>query len=277
MLYEKLLAEFSIELSRLKLTTPDFYTEIETCHKLCTQTLNNMRNTIVVHGFKDQEEEVYFFKEIYVEPMGYLIYYTEVSSYLVNKPKNNKQERLKYLKKQVTRVDEFLSKQIDFLIYVRSKNTHLDPFYFTREHLKHNAVMHRYPYLKDEYFDTDKGFILAKIRGWGLYVAYLKNESIRIHSDTDYHTKVEENITTRYTDRPVEAAELIYALVASNSFDQGFAKISEVVRAFSSIMGLEPKEIYRKLDDIKNRKEKVIYLQKLIDNFRKWLSDQDAL
>src|SRR5690606_1704570 len=104
---------------------------------------------VIDHGFRDIRHEIRFFKEIKVVPMSNLIYYAEASSCIANKPKNHLPERLKYIKKQIVRVDSFLTKQIDFLVYMESKDTHLDQYYFTRGHMKQNLVTHRYPYLKD--------------------------------------------------------------------------------------------------------------------------------
>lgn len=276
MLYDTLLEEFQEALGIRQLTTPDFQTEIAECHALCTETLTQLRTTVIQEGFESTMEEIRFFRDIKVVPMSYLIYYTEVSSYLINRPKNDRDRQLEYVRMQVARVDQFLDKQTEFLIYYRMEQHHLDAYYFTREHLQQHTIMHRYPYLKDKEFDTDKGFVLAKIQGWGMYVSYLQNEQRRLEYGVEPKTRGERK-KLRYTDNPIEAAELIYTLVAAESFNHGDVKISDVVRAFSDIMGLDPKTIYRKLNDIKNRKDKVIYLDKLKAKFLRWLDDQDAL
>lgn len=275
MLYEKALSQFQEKLDMLQFTSPDFPAEIQQGHALCTRTLNRMRQLVIKHGFQDPGHEIHFFKEVKVVPMSHLIYYAEASSCLANIPKNHLPERLKYIKKQIVRVDSFLTKQIEFLVYMESKDTHLDKYYFTRGHLKYNLVTHRYPYLKDPDFHTDKDYQLAKIRGFGLYVAFLKREQ-QLLIDRDSITTGQER-PLRFTGKAIEWVELIYALEAAGIFNHGNASIADIVRGLGEINDIDVKEVYKKYENLKTRKDRIIFLKKLIAALIKRIQDWDAL
>ena len=275
MLYEQTLSQFQEELDMLQFTSLDFPTEIQHGHALCTRTLNQMRQLVIEHGFKDTQHEIRFFKEIKVVPMSHLIYYAEASSCIANKPKNHLPERLKYIKKQIVRVDSFLTKQIDFLVYMESKDDHLDQYYFTRGHMKQSLVTHRYPYLKDPDFHTDKDYLLAKIRGFGMYVAFLKREQQALVTKEDTTAGLDSSL--RFTGKPIELVELIYALEAVGVFNHGNAGIADIVRGLGDIIDMDVKEVYKKYENLKTRKDKIIFLKRLIAAFIKRIEDWDAL
>ena len=276
MLYDKMLAHFRMEFGELKTNSNDFRAEIKDCYKLCNRTLNQMRKAVAQHGFANEDEEICFFKEIKVEPMSFLIYYAEVSSYLAHSPKNHENDGLKYTKKQISRVDDFLTKHIDFLIYMESRDTHLDPYYFTREFLRNNMNMHRYPYLKDEEFDTDKDYLLAKIRGWGMYVAYLKKQLGLMEGSVPNHDGVNPN-PLKFTGRPIDKSELFYSLLAAGVFNHGNARMIDIIRGFGHIMGDDEQEVYRRLGELKKRKDPAVFLRYLILKLERFLEEDDAM
>ena len=277
MLYEEILAQFRREFGELKTNASDFKTEIKECYRLCNRTLNEMRKAIVENGFNDEDEEIRFFKEIKVEPMSFLMYYAEVSSYMANRPKNQDQDSLKYIKRQIGRVDDFLTKHIEFLIYMETKDTHLDPYYFTREYLRNNMNMHRYPYLKDEEFDTDKDYLLAKIRGWGMYVAYLKREQDSLLNGMDRNGDAPSENKLIFTGTPAQRVELSCAFEAAGVFNNGTATITEIARGLKPIFGGSEYEVYKKRNEIRNRKDQTIFLDLLKRALLNRFDQDDAL
>lgn len=277
MLYDEILARFRREFGELKTNASNFKTEIKECYRLCNRTLNQMRKAVVEHGFKGEDEEIQFFKEIKVEPMSFLMYYAEVSSYMANSPKNHELDGLKYIKKQITRVDDFLTKHIEFLIYMESRDTHLDPYYFTREYLRNNMNMHRYPYLKDEEFDTDKDYLLAKIRGWGMYVAYLKREQNTMLNGLNGNGSVPSENKLTFTGTPAQRVELCCALEAAGIFNNGTATLTEIARGMKPILGGNEYEVYKKRNEIKNRKDRTIFMDLLKRALINRFDQDDAL
>ena len=277
MLYDEILYRFRMEFEERKRNSKDFKEEIKDCYALCNDTLNQLRRAVVEHGFEDEDDEIRFFKEIKVEPLSFLMYYAEVSSYMANCPKNHQHDGLKYVKRQIARVDDFLVKHIEFLIYMESKDSHFDPYYFTREYLRNNLNMHRYPYLKDEEFDTDKDYLLAKIRGWGMYVAYLKREQNILNNKMGGTGTIPMENQLKFTGTPIQRVELYSALEAAGVFNNGTATITDIARGLKPVMGGNEYEVYKKRNELRNRKDQTIFLDLLKRALRKRFDDDDAL
>jgi len=174
MFYLSILSDFTRQLNEIQKANIDFLNQANLGHALCSKTLNTLRKAVMDKKFKGKEVEIHFFKHVKIEPMQYLIYYTEVRSCELRKPKIGRKHQLKYLEKQIAKVNSFLKRHIEFLLYMEQGFTHFDKHYFTREHLDKTSLVKSYPYYKDPMFNTSHDEIWARIKGLTLYVNYLK-------------------------------------------------------------------------------------------------------
>lgn len=175
MFYKSILSNFNEKLSEIQ-KIDDSLDQANMGYVLCTKTLDNLLKTIVGNGFENKDSEVFFFKYVKVEPMSYLIFYTEVRSFELRMPKIGTGHQLKYLERQIEKVNTFFSRHTEFLLYMENEYTHFDEHYFTKEHLDNTPLVKSYPYYRDPLFNTSYDEIWARIKGLALYIHYLKKK-----------------------------------------------------------------------------------------------------
>jgi len=82
----------------------------------------------------------------------------------------------------------------------------------------------------------------------------------------------------QWTASQTDAVELIYALKASGSVNNGNIDISELVIIFEYAFSINLKEYYHKYTDITRRKKDIpIFLNKLKDGLLRWINDKMGL
>lgn len=99
MLYESILSNFNEKLNEIQLTNSNFLDQANLGYIICTKTLGFLRKTIEKNSFKNLKKEIHFFKNVKVEPMQYLIYYTEVRSCELSMPKIGSLHQMGFLEK----------------------------------------------------------------------------------------------------------------------------------------------------------------------------------
>jgi len=129
---------------------------------------------------------------------------------------------------------------------------------------------------EDEQYSTSHDYKLSKI---------MANEKFQDYLLAELTTeKVINGQTVFPFEHPVwtasqtDAIELIYALKASGSVNNGNIEISTLVAIFEFIFQIELKEYYHKYTDITRRKKDLaIFLNKLRDGLLRWINDKMGL
>ena len=67
-----------------------FYTKVVLCYK---EVLLKTKHFVVKEGFRSDEDEIHFFKEIKQEPLHDLIFYTEKRSFEIRIPISSKRKK----------------------------------------------------------------------------------------------------------------------------------------------------------------------------------------
>jgi len=270
MLCEKLLYDFYDKLGEVRSKTSNHLDEANQMIVVCTQTLGKMKKEVVKNGFKTMDKEIDFFKNVKAIPMQYLIYYTEVRSCELRMPKIGVQHKLKFLENQVTKVNSFFSRHTEFLIYIDQGYTHFDKHYYLREHLNNSPIVKSYPYYKDPTFNTSHDGLLARIRGLGIYIHYLKESKAQLENSEAVNNSSKINWTGSYT----SFIEMIYGCDAMNYFNDGNIEINKVIEELGDFLNVPKGNYTRTYNDLKNRQKSRIKFfeeagQKLINKMDK--------
>lgn len=278
MFYQSTLSEFNRQLYEIQNENTDYLDQANLGCEMCTRTLDILRKEVIEKGFKTKEREIHFFKHIKIEPMRYLIYYTEIRSCELRIPKTGKKYQLKYLEKQNEKVNSFLERHTEFLLYMKQGFSHLDEHYFTRKHLGSMPIVKSYPYYKDTMFNTSYDEILARINGLALYVKYLntKKEDLELIKKIDPSKKETNNIT--WTGSYSAFVEMMYGCHAMGYFNNGNTSINQIIEMFGDFLNVKKGNSSRTYYEIKGRKGSRIKFfeeagQKLLDK----MEEEDGL
>lgn len=250
MFYKELLSKFYEELEKIKSKSP-LLDEANLGSTLCTQTIGKMKKAVVKYGFENKNAEINFFRSVKVIPMQYLIYYIEVRSCELLRPKIGEKYQQKFLEEQTEKVNRFFGKYTEFLIYIDQGYTHFDKLYFTRKYINHVPLVKSYPYYKDPIFNTSHDGILARIHGLGLFINYLKNEKRKLEKANGSNKQNPLNWTGSYA----AFIEMIYGCEAMGYFNNGNIEISTIIEELSSFLNIPAGNSSRTFNEIKNRKQ----------------------
>ena len=89
---------------------------------------------IADYTFRDEAEEIEFFKTVKPRICHRLIYYRKIYNIEMNRPVGNKSQR-SYLIDEIRGINRYNEKRSDFVRYYRSGLTHLDALYYLRGNL----------------------------------------------------------------------------------------------------------------------------------------------
>ena len=239
-----------------------------------------LREFIHQYTFQDANEEILFFKDIKPFILSKLIYFNDIYLLELRKPNGSKEVLKEYYKKKQTAITEFCNANLDFYQYYRSKATHLDRYYFLREHenykLCHNCGM----FDKDPLFSTCCDHRVAKMLAYDMLEIYLQQRLQELE-----RKEVIENSRTSLPDNPflwtgtkIAAIELGYAIYAAGVLNNGNADIKEIMTYIEASIKIDLGDYYRTYLAIRERKkDKTSFLTNLINKLLQKMDEDDKL
>ncbi len=230
--------------------------------KLIQKTLSSFREQIRTNGFKCDEDEIYFFRNIKPKIHAYLNFFSIL--YDIEKAKYCKSDDdLKNLiDKKMRMFLNIKEEYIDFVTYYMEGMTHLDRQYFLRptdliKFGRHSATM-----MVDPEFSTTYDIVAADI---------ITHQMLKKHLFPDT-----ENLKTRmpavpkmkWTGTKSDFIEFVYGLQASSAVNYGDVEIIELCQALQSIFRVQIEDPYRIFIDLCNRKTAPVkFIPKMEEGF----------
>lgn len=236
--------------------------EIESCKISCYEKCTNfirkelkvIRKEILEEGFKNQNEEIYFFKQIKPKIVAWLIYYIELYKVEIKKPQVNDDLQKEFYRKLITQFQTYFADNRDFYSYFRGNANFSDKQYFLRNKktVKINSDCFN-SYLDDE-FSTNKDVAIAKFLGYNLLIKKLEKEKFKIENKKKQNQGLFNKSNLKWTGNKVDLVELIYALNTLGVINNGNADIKELALKFQSFFNTEVGDFYRTYTEIRSRK-----------------------
>lgn len=237
-----------------------------------------LREYIHNYNFRDNEEEIDFFK--YSKPLilSKLIYYNDIYTLELRKPNGNKEVVKEHYKKKQAAIVDFCNNNLDFYQYYRSKAIHLDRYYFLRGH-ENYKLCHNCGLLdKDPLFSTCCDHRVAKMLAYDMLEIYLQQrlqDVERIEIVETSRTSLPDN-PFRWTGTKIAAIELGYAIYASGVLNNGNADIKEIMTYIEASFKIDLGDYYRTYLTIRERKrDRTAFLNRLIEKLLRKMDEND--
>lgn len=131
---------------------------LEASHVIA-EAFDKLKTFIISYEFKNEEEEISFFKEIKPKFCFRLIYYRKLYNIEMNRPAGVDKQK-EYLRGELNEINKNNNKRLDFIRYYRSGATHLDSLYFLRGRTGTEQ------YLETFYYELDQNFRQIVILKW---------------------------------------------------------------------------------------------------------------
>ena len=268
--YNETLYKLEAEIRELEFETDCPIQRIETVMPIIIQCLSELKEYVLKNGFKNIEEEIYFFKKLKPTIVSKLIYYNAIYKIETKKPNDAKAIR-KYLKEELKKLKRYFDNNLEFYKYYRTKNSFIDEKLFVRG--KHDIKLS----LDTVYFETDHRFStshdykVAKIIANDLIQNYLENQPCNISKSNKPTPK-----TLNWTGSKTSLIELIYALHSQAVFDNGNADIKHIVKTFENSFNISLGDFYHTFMELKSRKiNRTKFLDSLRDALIRKMEEQD--
>lgn len=148
--------------------------KIKAINKLIIRYLSEVKDLIITEGFKNEDEEIYFFKHQKPTIISKLIYYNILYKIGSKKSYGRKQIK-KFLNKELNELKKFRKNNLDFYQYYKSNHTYRDKEYFLRDNNDVKSNPNDKHFWTDRTFSTSHDYKAAKILAYDLLLKYIGN------------------------------------------------------------------------------------------------------
>lgn len=222
-----------------------------------------LKEFVASYQFENEDEEIYFFKEIKPKLCFRLIYYRKVYNIEMNRPTGIENQK-EYLSDLLNSINTYNSKRLDFIRYYRSDFTYLDSIYFVRHKTDFEQYLETFYYELDPDFSTNCDFKVAKILANDMLSAYLMTElnllnekQIKIGNFNFPSTK------KTWKGSKTELQEQIFAWDSAKIFGEDIP-LTQLYEYIQNVFNVQlDTNISRTLDDLKIRNIPTPFLDKL--------------
>jgi len=220
------------------------------------ERINELKIFIRNYSFKNEQEEILFFKELKPSICCLLLYYIRV--YHIEERRFGKTDFAQsvYLSKELRQVEKNNEQIGNFYQYYKSGNTNFDYLYFCRN--SYNILLDTScnSFEKERFFSTNHDYDVANIIANDLLKNYLIAETNKLNGQLYYKTiDIMYNHKMQRTDSKTSLVELIYALYSSGCINNGNISLKEMAQFTEAIFQIEIGDPYRTFLEIRGRKK----------------------
>ncbi|MDD4226169.1 MAG: RteC domain-containing protein [Mariniphaga sp.] len=237
---------------------------LEASHILA-EAFDQLKTFILLYQFKNEEEEITFFKETKPKFCYRLIYYRKLYNIEMNRPVAGTDRQKEYLCEELDSINKYTNKRLDFIRYYRSGSTHLDSLYFLRGKMDNEQYLETFYYELDPNFSTNCDFIVAKILANDMLLAYLMQELSLLESNLYLPIPSSfPKIKLTWKGTKTELMEQLYSWDSDSTFgDIPLTQLSDYIQNVFNIQ--LDKNLSRAFSDMKIRNIPTPFLDKLKD------------
>lgn len=244
---------------------------------LCIKALNELKLHVNENGFISRQEEIRFFKEYKPHISAKLIYYIQIFNIESKKPVGTQKQVKKYFAAFLKEINSFKSNNVNFYKYYKSEGVYHDEQFFVRNDFNLHLVLEPSTFNYDVTFNTSHDHKVAQILANDLLTVYLYDQLNKLEGNLFAQS---ENSPCpnplKWTDNKNALIELIYALQAAGSFNNGKADVKEIARCIEVNFDIDLGDLYRNFHELRLRKtNRTKYLDALKESLIKRMDTID--
>lgn len=256
--------EVDVKVEQIECSEVSVITKSLEASRVLADAFKQLKLFVLSHNFKNDDDEISFFKEIKPRLCFRLIYYRKVYNIEMNRPIGIDKQR-EYLCDILNDINKYNSKRLDFIRYYRSGSTHLDALYFLRDSTDAEQYLETFFHELDPKFSTNCDFKVAKILSNDMLSAYLMQE-IELLNDNGMRAGSFNFPTTKKTWKgsKAELQEQIYAWDSAGTF--GDVPLTQLYDYIQNVFNIQlDTNLSRNFGDLKIRNAPTPFLEKLKD------------
>ncbi|MBB6324496.1 hypothetical protein FHS59_000111 [Algoriphagus iocasae] len=219
--------------------------------------------------WKDEAEEIHFYKEIRPRFEAELIYYGEVYFILSTMPLGTK-DSLHHLQTQYAPIRLYIQRHQLLRDYFRLGRKDMDALLFTTSKASVPYFICQIPSSGDV-DATPAGKVLARFKAYDMLRRFLDREIKKIENPPQ-----ETDRNVRWTAPKAALVELAYALKAAGAVNHGNVTIRDIANHLERVFHQDLSQFYRTFQEIRIRKNsRTTFLDRLRDKLEKWMDNTD--
>ena len=218
--------------------------------------LGSVKKYLIEEGFKNDEEEIRFFRSIKPQILGKLIYYNKIYRIETTCPVSNGKMYYSYFSGQLANLKREYTEHLcnsDFYRYYRSGRTDRDDTYFKRGNINYHDGLNSIVFEIDSEFSTFFDYKTARIISNDLLYTYLLTKINPDENPDVILQKPESSKDIFWTDSKNAIIELIYALYASGVISHGKIGIRKISLMFQILFRIPLGDLHHAFHRMKTR------------------------
>lgn len=243
------------ELAAIAKSSENILQTAEKSAKAAREILLKLNEFIREYEFADQQEEIRFFKKIKPAILKELIYHREVYSVEALLPVGKKQSVLNHYKQQMERVELYCRKNRELFNYYKLGSDYRDPTYFVRDAIQPDDNILNDPVEIDRSICTKYSYVLSRLQAFEMLHEYLQKAIYNIDNPVFNADGGELKFANRWTDSIVALIELVYALHARGSINNGKGSIKQIMQDFERVFNIDTGNFHRTFQNMRIRKK----------------------
>jgi len=244
------------EIKNIQNNETHYVSQIKHIISFIEERINELKEFLRNYSFKNQQEEILFFKELKPSICCLLLYYIRL--YHIEESRLGKTDfaQSAYLSKELKQLEKSSKQASHFYQYYKSGKTDSDYLYFCRG--SYNILLDTScnSFDKERFFSTNHDYDVANIMASDLLKNYLITETNKLNSQLFYQAiDVMYNHKMQWTDSKTSLVELIYALYSSGCINNGSISLKEMTQFTEAMFQIEIGDPYRTFLEIRGRKK----------------------
>ncbi|GAA4770274.1 MULTISPECIES: RteC domain-containing protein [Flavobacterium] len=272
-----LLSDLNEQLNFIDIEIDDTINRCEKAIEIIIVSIQKLKILFLKEKFKNQEQEIDFFKNIKPKFTSKFIYYNIIYKIETKKPYGGERIVKKYLNNELQKLKTYFDNNLDFYKYYRTGNNYLDFKYFVRGKFDIKLTIDSFFFEVDHNFSTSHDFKVAKILAHDLVQVYLENKLIEINNKSvKEKSQHNHNAKLTWTAPKVALIELLYALQSEKVFNNGSTDLKEIAEYLENIFNVDLGQYRRTFLEIRVRKtERTKFLNTLKETLEKRMNNSD--
>ena len=274
---EEVMTSYTEKLDRLIKSGDSHLHKAERGIRLCNTVLSKLQHQIEQEDFENTKSEIHFFKNIKPYPMSYLIYFTEVRSCELTIPKAGSSNKVRFLEKEIKKINKFFVQNNDFVHYMEQDHNYLDHQFFTRNFRDTFPFTPTINYYQYPEFSTSHDMLWAKVQAMYRLIHYIREKLDRLKPDQKLDFSLKPHKVMVWSGSKTALVELAYAIHADGDLNFGTIDIKTIIRSFEDIFNIKLDNFYKTYSEIKARKEdRTKFLNQLVLKLETKMRRDDA-
>jgi hypothetical protein len=249
-----LLANLYVELQEIATEPATHILQYEKSYLVAEQTIKQLKDYMKSYNFKNNEEEIQFFKKVKPQFNREIIYFIELYHIEANKPVASGGDQRKYYEKALKRLMDFFDQNRDLYNYYLTDKKDMDHIYFLRT----EAFAMRRPLFiseMDQQFSTPYSLKLAQLQAYEQLCIYINDLLSGSNAGGKGMVNAETDHDITWTSSNVDLLELAIGLYFSGAVNFGKGGLTRVVNALQIIFKVRIGNVSRTMMSMEIRKK----------------------